>query len=96
MLTWATSIPTTRMELERFFFEMYCEELCDATGDLEEDKPIEVMEAEWQRIAPITKFSLLNSKLAPRHDPGFSLSGAARRSSLPYPDVEQETGRQGQ
>ncbi len=50
MLTWATVDPDNRLELERFFFEMYCEELCDATGDPEEDKPIEVMEAEWQRI----------------------------------------------
>lgn len=50
MLTWATVDPDNRLELERFFFEIYCEELCDATGDPEEDKPIEVMEAEWQRI----------------------------------------------
>ena len=41
MLTWATVDPDNRLELERFFFEMYCEELCDATGDPEEDKPIE-------------------------------------------------------
>ena len=50
MLTWATVDPDNRLELERFFFEMYCEELCAATGDPEEDKPIDVMEAEWQRI----------------------------------------------
>ncbi len=50
MLTWATVDPDNRLELERFFFEMYCEELCDATGDPEEDKAIDVMEAEWQRI----------------------------------------------
>ena len=50
MLTWATVDPDNRLELERFFFEMYCEELCDATGDPENDKPIDVMEAEWQRI----------------------------------------------
>ncbi len=47
MLTWATVDPDNRLELERFFFEMYCEELCDAIGDPEEDKS---MEAEWQRI----------------------------------------------
>ena len=50
MLTWATVDPDNRLEMERFYFEMYCEELCAATGDPEEDEPIEVMEAEWQRI----------------------------------------------
>lgn len=50
MLTWGTVDPDNRLESERFYFEMYCEVLCDATGDSEEDKPIDVLEAEWQRI----------------------------------------------
>ena len=50
MLTWATVDPNNRLELERFYFEIYCEEMCDATGDPEQDKAIEVMEAAWQRI----------------------------------------------
>lgn len=50
MLTWATVDPDNRLELERFYFEMYCEVMCDATGDPEEDKPIDEMESAWLRI----------------------------------------------
>lgn len=45
MLTWGTVDPDNRLELERFHFEMYCEEMCDVTGDPEEDRPVDEMEA---------------------------------------------------
>ena len=50
MLTWATVDPDNRLELDRFYFEIYCEEMCDATGDPEQDKPIDELMAAWQRI----------------------------------------------
>ena len=50
MLTWSTVDPDNRLELERFYFEMYCEEMCDVTGDPEQDKPIDELMAAWQRI----------------------------------------------
>ena len=50
MLTWSTVDPDNRLELERFYFEIYCEEMCDATGDPEQDKPIDELMAAWQRI----------------------------------------------
>ena len=50
MLTWATVDPDNRLELDRFYFEIYCEEMCDATGDPEQDKAIDELMAAWQRI----------------------------------------------
>lgn len=44
------SIRTTGWNWNGFYFEIYCEEMCDATGDPEQDKAIDELMAAWQRI----------------------------------------------
>ena len=49
ILTWASVDPDNRLELERFYFAMYCELLCDGL-DPAEDQDTPELEAAWQKI----------------------------------------------